>query len=30
MERDLRADGWGPEDCYTETAEGSKPELNDS
>ena len=29
MERDLRAEGWGPEDCYTETAEGSKSELND-
>ena len=30
MERDLRAEGWGPEDCYTETAEGSNSELNGS
>jgi len=29
MERDLRAEGWGPEDCYPETAEGSKSELSD-
>lgn len=29
MERDLRAEGWGPEDCYPETDEGSKSKLND-
>lgn len=29
MERDLKAEGWGPEDCYPETAEGSKSELSD-
>lgn len=29
MERDLRAEGWGPEDCYPETDEGSKSELSD-
>lgn len=28
MERDLRAEGWGPEDCYPETAEGSKSESS--
>ena len=29
MERDLRAEGWGPEDCYPETDDGSKSELSD-
>lgn len=28
MERDLRAEGWGPEDCYPETDEVSKSELS--
>lgn len=29
MERDLRAEGWGPEDCYPETADVSESELSD-
>ena len=28
MERDLRAEGWGPEDCYPETAEGRKSAVD--
>ena len=28
MERDLRAEGWGPEDCYPGNDEGSKSELS--
>lgn len=29
MERDLKDEGWGPEDCYPETAEVSKSALNE-
>lgn len=29
MERDLRAEGWGPEDCYPETAEGLMSDVDD-
>jgi len=29
MDRDLVAEGWGIEDCYPETAEGSNSELID-
>lgn len=29
MERNYVDEGWGPEDCYPETADGSKSELID-